>query len=108
MLAIHNIANTIRLLPENNILYIPVQQKVGKKMVTRQKELITHPLPTLQKALENDPKVTTSVMMQYFAASHNNPLHAYHGLLDWLKVYEMSPNKSSDRLGNHIELVATR
>lgn len=96
------------MLPETDTYTVVTAKKIGKKIKKEKHTVVTHPLATLENVLKKDPHLASTIMLQYFAASHNNPANAFEGLTDWLEAYEKTASKAGDRLGKHIDLVATR
>lgn len=82
------------MLPEADMHTFITEKKIGKKTTKEKHTIVTHPLATLEAALKKDPEITSSIMLQYFAASHNNPANAFDGLTDWLENYEKVASKA--------------
>jgi NADPH-dependent 7-cyano-7-deazaguanine reductase QueF len=100
LLALKNISNLIRQL---GVVSVEVQHKKSarNKQKKQMEEIDLSAL--LGKCMKQHRALCMNVLVQYIAASHNNPKAAVQGFKDWLVSYRYHGAQTEDKLGKYIE-----
>jgi NADPH-dependent 7-cyano-7-deazaguanine reductase QueF len=100
LLALKNISNLIRQL---DVVSVESQHKKSarNKQKRQMEEIDLSAL--LGKCMKQHRTLCMNVLVQYIAASHNNPKAAVQGFKDWLVSYRHHGSQTEDKLGKYIE-----